>query len=134
MCIYIHIYIYIYVHVCVCMYIYIYTYVKQGPNNIKYHKPCFSCLLCSKSLDSHFAERKSFFSSILKDLFSYTILFCVVIHLSPSNCAIHEMCVYVCVFVCVCMFVCLCVCVCVCVCVLLHASRCDRYRVGAECW
>lgn len=30
---------------------------REGPNNIKYHKPCFSCLLCNKSLDSHFAER-----------------------------------------------------------------------------
>ena len=44
------------------------------------------------------------------------------------------LCVCVCVCLCVCVFVCLCVCVCVCVCVLLHASRCDRYRVGAECW
>ena len=32
---------------------------REGPNNIKYHKPCFSCLLCNKILDSHFAERNA---------------------------------------------------------------------------
>ena len=31
---------------------------REGPNNVKYHKSCFSCLLCNKTLDSHFAERK----------------------------------------------------------------------------
>mmetsp|Transcript_16786 Transcript_16786/g.33617 ORF Transcript_16786/g.33617 Transcript_16786/m.33617 type:complete len:281 (+) Transcript_16786:120-962(+) len=31
---------------------------KEGPNNIKFHRSCFSCLTCAKTLDSHFSERK----------------------------------------------------------------------------
>uniref|UniRef100_A0A6U6B4H4 LIM zinc-binding domain-containing protein n=1 Tax=Guillardia theta TaxID=55529 RepID=A0A6U6B4H4_GUITH len=31
---------------------------REGPNMIKYHKTCFVCLLCSKSLDSRFTERR----------------------------------------------------------------------------
>jgi cysteine/glycine-rich protein len=31
---------------------------REGPNNVKYHRACFACQICSKTLDSHFNERK----------------------------------------------------------------------------
>jgi cysteine/glycine-rich protein len=32
--------------------------MREGPQNIKYHKSCFTCISCNKSLDSTFNERK----------------------------------------------------------------------------
>jgi hypothetical protein len=31
---------------------------REGPNNIKYHKMCFKCVVCSKVVDSTFTERQ----------------------------------------------------------------------------
>ena len=31
---------------------------REGPNNIKYHKACFTCFTCQKTLDSTYTERK----------------------------------------------------------------------------
>jgi len=31
---------------------------REGPNNIKYHKSCFACSKCRKTLDSTFTENK----------------------------------------------------------------------------
>lgn len=33
--------------------------LDQGPNNLKFHKTCFACATCKKTLDSHFNERAS---------------------------------------------------------------------------
>jgi hypothetical protein len=31
---------------------------REGPNNIKYHKMCFTCITCSKVVDSQYNERQ----------------------------------------------------------------------------
>ncbi len=31
---------------------------REGPNNVKYHKMCFTCVVCRKVVDSTFTERQ----------------------------------------------------------------------------
>lgn len=31
---------------------------REGPNNVKYHRMCFSCVVCKKVVDSTYTEKQ----------------------------------------------------------------------------